>query len=523
MDQPQANGSRPTGQAGAGSRDGGRRSRGARPAEGGLGAERVDVRAEGARGAERVEPPAAVVLIDGEHYPAVVRDALASLRDRYRLVGAVFLGGEEKLRDGDDDDELAAAYGLPLRRAREGGVGGRRPAAAAGAALEALLRESAATIVVDLSDEPVLGYRERFHLISVALARGARYVGADFDFSPPSQQRLSTAPSLAVIGTGKRVGKTAVSGFTARVLARRYAQGPGVVVVAMGRGGPAEPELLRGGVRLGRSELLVASRAGGHAASDHYEDAVLAGVTTVGCRRCGGGMAGSPFESNAPAGLALARHVPASLVVFEGSGSVVPPVRAEGVVCVSGAGQPTDYIIGYLGTYRLLISDLVVLTMCEEPFSDAAHVSYLREEIETVRPALKVVPTVFRPRPQETVAGERVAFFTTAPREAAAGLRSHLESEHGAEVVMVCPDLAHRQALREAVTKAARVADVFVTEIKAAAIDVVAEAAEAAGKRLVFCDNEPLAVDDTDLACQVEALAGRCEERFEERRAASAV
>jgi cyclic 2,3-diphosphoglycerate synthetase len=198
-------------------------------------------------------------------------------------------------------------------------------------------------------------------------------------------------------------------------------------------------------------------------------------------------------------------------------------VRAEGVVCVSGAGQPTDYIVGYLGTYRLLISDLVVLTMCEEPFSDAAHVSVLREEIEAVKPTLKVVPTVFRPRPQEAVAGERVAFFTTAPQQAEAGLRAHLEAEHGAHVVMVCGDLARRPALKEAVTKAARDADVFVTEIKAAAIDVVAETAQAAGKRLVFCDNEPLAIDGGDLTAEVEALAGLCEARFDARQRADAV
>ena len=66
----------------------------------------------------------------------------------------------------------------------------------------------------------------------------------------------------------------------------------GVIVVAMGRGGPPEPELIAGGARLGPAELLAASRAGRHAASDCYEDAVLAGVTAIGCRRCGGGLAG---------------------------------------------------------------------------------------------------------------------------------------------------------------------------------------------------------------------------------------
>ena len=35
----------------------------------------------------------------------------------------------------------------------------------------------------------------------------------------------------------------------------------------------------------------------------------------------------------------------------------------------------------------------------------------------------------------------------------------------------------------------------FLTEIKAAAVDVVAEGAAAAGRELVFCDNEPVALE----------------------------
>ena len=49
----------------------------------------------------------ALALVDGEHYPAVVRDALAALP--YDVVGALLVGGVEKLR-GDDD------WGVPLVR-----------------------------------------------------------------------------------------------------------------------------------------------------------------------------------------------------------------------------------------------------------------------------------------------------------------------------------------------------------------------------------------------------------------------
>src|SRR6202008_819991 len=69
----------------------------------------------------------ALVLIDGEHYAPVVRDALAALP--YEVVGALLVGGTEKLRGGDD-------YGVPLVDS-----------------LDAV----DADVVVDLSDEPVLG------------------------------------------------------------------------------------------------------------------------------------------------------------------------------------------------------------------------------------------------------------------------------------------------------------------------------------------------------------------------------
>ena len=64
-------------------------------------------------------------------------------------------------------------------------------------------------------------------------------------------------------------------------------------------------------------------------------------------------------------------------------------------------------------------------------------------------------------------------------------------------MVLVSTDLADRARLVPAVARAAREADVFLTEIKAAAVDVVAEGAAAAGRELVFCDNEPVALEAT--------------------------
>ena len=185
----------------------------------------------------------AVALIDGEHYAPVVRDALRALP--YEFVGAILVGGTEKLRESSD-------YGVPLVEDFAG-----------------------ADVVVDLSDEPVLGPAERFRWVSRALAAGLSYVGADFRFDPPELEPFEL-PSIAVIGTGKRVGKTAITAHLACLLSRDR----DVVVVAMGRGGPEEPEVVDAPPSV--ADLIELSRRGRHPASDHLEVAALCGVTTIG-------------------------------------------------------------------------------------------------------------------------------------------------------------------------------------------------------------------------------------------------
>jgi len=141
-----------------------------------------------------------------------------------------------------------------------------------------------------------------------------------------------------------------------------------------------------------------------------------------------------------------------------------------------------------------MISDLVLVTGgADEP---------LLEAIAQVND-IPVVPVELRPRPVEPVTGRRVAYFSTAPAEVHDTLRSHLAEHHGAEVAHVSGNLAAREALRRELEQVD--ADVYLVEIKAAAIDVVAEAALERGRELVFADNE--LVSDTDLGAQLRALA----------------
>jgi cyclic 2,3-diphosphoglycerate synthetase len=388
----------------------------------------------------------ALVVIDGEHYAPVVRDAIASLP--YEVVGAWLAGGTEKLR-GDDD------YGVPLLGELDDGFGD-------------------AEVVVDLSDEPVLGPRERLLLASRALAAGLRYEGADFRFDPPRYEPFPL-PSLAVIGTGKRVGKTAVTGHVARLLARDR----DVVVVAMGRGGPAEPEVAT--VQPTLEALLELSRRGRHAASDYLETAALTGVVTIGCRRAGGGLAGAVSMSNVAKGAALAAEREPDVVVFDGSGAAIPPVEVDARILVTGRGHDP---LAYLNPYRVLVSDLAVLV----GGGDATAIRVLKR--------MPVVEAELRLRPVAPLGGRRVAVFTTGPAPT-----DHLD----ADVVAVSRNLANRPKLREDLARTS--ADVYLVEIKAAAIDVVAEAAQERGAEVVFAENEVVS-DELDAAVAQLVPAG---------------
>ena len=432
----------------------------------------------------------ALFLIDGEHYPPVVLDAMQSVRDSLGAEGvaAAFLGGTEKLKEGTD-------YGVPL-------VTGEDPASA----VQKALSEYSVDVVVDLSDEPVVGYRERMRIASLALAAGARYLGSDFELRPPELHAISTKPALAVVGTGKRVGKTAVSGYLARLLAREGFD-PGVV--SMGRGGPPHPEVIEGHkLEVGSEYLLEALERGSHAASDYYETAALSRVTTVGCRRCGGGLAGEPFVSNVLEGARIANTLDTGVTLFDGSGAAMPPVEVERRVLVAGAHQDPEYITGFLGAYRLYVSDLLLLTMSEEPMAGEEKVAGIVEGVREVKPDLAVIPVIFRPRPVGEIEGLRVGYVSTAPPAVLDKLARHLEERYGCQVVATSGNLSDRKLLVKDLDAMAE-AEAYLTEIKAAAVDVVTRKGAEEGKPVFYCDNDPVAegLDEELLRVAREAVA----------------
>ena len=436
---------------------------------------------------------------------AALKDVAA---DGHDIVGGVVAGGTEKLPSGGHIE----IEGVEIR---------------AGGDPRALLHDAIVDLrpdaVLDLSDEPVLDYRRRHQMIAVALYLEVGYDGADFSFRPPARPRLAEMPSLAIIGTGKRTGKTAISGFAARTLTAEGAK-PGIV--AMGRGGPPDPEVLHGeDVEITPQDLLELADSGKHAASDYIEDALLGRVPTVGCRRCGGGLAGGVQISNVGLGVAKMNELDCDVMILEGSGSAIPPVHADSTGLIIPADVPIEYLLGYLGPYRLLLADFVIVTMCESPFGSSSQISAIVSHVRDAwRPTgeqresdeeIQVVRTVFRPHPVRPVKDKSVFVATTAPEEAADAFRNHLEGEHGCRVTGITHSLSDRSKLEGELAAAKGEADVLLCEIKAAGVDVVTRLGLKEGMDVVYMDNVPHGVDGDDPASAIKRAAQLATQRYE--------
>ena len=174
--------------------------------------------------------------------------------------------------------------------------------------------------------------------------------------------------------------------------------------------------------------------------------------------------------------------------LLEGSGQAIPPVHADATVCVVPATADLELVAGHLGAYRVLLSDLIVITMADASFADSGARASLERCVRGVAPGAKVAHTVFRPHPLEPVSGRRVVYVSTAPAAAMSTMAGHLEREHDCMVVATSHHLAHRRQLADDIGGAPP-ADVLLVELKAAAVDVAVPAAIERGMEVVFCDN----------------------------------
>ena len=446
-------------------------------------------------------------LVDGEHYLPVTKQAIDTLNnlEHIDIAGAVFIGGTEKLRD-DSEETYTEKLGIPVQFAKNKDIPYD--------IIVEMIRKYDIDTVMDLSDEPILDYPKRFKIACKVLNEGITYEGPDFEFQPTTQYEIMEKPSITILGTGKRIGKTAVSGFVARLIDKNNYE---PCIIAMGRGGPEEPEIVHGEeLEINAEFLLKQSQKGIHAASDHWEDALMSRILTIGCRRCGGGMAGEVFLTNMKKGAKLANEVDSKFAIFEGSGAAIPPIKTNKKIVLIGANQPLENLTTYFGPYRVGLGNLIILTMCEEPMCSNDKIQKIEDFVSDINPDATVISTVFRPKPLSDISNKNVLFATTAPETIKYKLVDYLEKNYNCKIIGTTPHLSNRPQLREDMKKYIDDADVMLTELKAAAVDVATKDALEHGLEVVYCDNIPVPINDSypDLSKSVIKLVNSAIDDF---------
>lgn len=428
-------------------------------------------------------------LVDGEHYFPVTKSAVDKIESKgYDVKLLLFIGGTEKLRD-SNIDVISEKFNKPV-------LFGENHKEIPYDLIEQSIIEYDVDYVFDLSDEPVVNYSKRFKIATVVLQQGVVYKGPDFEFKPLKEYDVLENPSYKILGTGKRIGKTAVSAYTARLINTEDKYDP--CIVAMGRGGPEVPEVVHGDeIKLTPQYLMEQSDQGKHAASDHWEDALLSRVLTVGCRRCAGGMAGQVYITNMVDGAKLTNDLNTNMIAIEGSGSAIPPIKTNKNIVLVGANQPIETLTEYFGPFRIKLADLVIITMCDEQICSKEKLNDLMGYIHEINPDAEVIPTIFRPAPVESIENKNVLFATTAPESVQPLLKEYLEDNYNCNVVAISSNLSNRPLLQEDIDKNIDNVDIMLTEIKAAAIDVATKVALTKGLEVVYCDNIPIPINDS--------------------------
>jgi cyclic 2,3-diphosphoglycerate synthetase len=426
-----------------------------------------------------------LACIDGEHYLPVTKAAIEKLNtlSNQEVVAALFLGGTEKIGDLNEIEQYLnlPIYFLDQKRNFE-------------AVLHKILKERKINSVFDLSDEPVVTSQDRMDFACAALFEGCSYKGADFQFTPIDFIEAKK-PVISVIGAGKRVGKTAVAGYIARVI-KETEWTP--CILTMGRGGPETPEVIRGDQLIINAEsLLKVAYQGKHAASDYWEDALTSRITTIGCRRCAGGLAGAPYLDNVEEGIKIAEKILVDLIIAEGSGPTIPPVKAQSFIIIIGAQQPLSNVKDFLNPYRIKLSELAIITNCETPLATDNKIQEICTTVKAINPKIKLCCTKFRPKVLGDIQNKTVFYATTMPIEMMKIVVNYLEQNYNCNIVSSSVNLSDRSKLKEDLKELTQ-ADVLVTELKAAAVDVATKIALQMGKPTIYCDNELHIVEYAD-------------------------
>lgn len=440
-------------------------------------------------------------LIDGEHYLSNLQESLEVIAKTYHIAYLIFIGGTEKIGT-HEDVKKALPYTVFFAATKE------RPDILK---IGAIVKKNPVKVVLDLSDEPIMNYMIRFEVACQVLLQGSIYRGSDFEFKPLDFKKIFTKPSLAIWGTGKRIGKTAMGGLVGRVL-KDCNMKPAIVTLS--RGGPRKPIIVRGDqIKVDLKYLLDIDAQGMHASSDCFEDALTAQVPTFGCRRCGGGFAGKSAVTVVEEGARMAEKASyVKSVVVEGSGASVAEIKTDKVILMMDMTQSIEILEGYMTPLRILYADTILLTMCEDFLTTQSKITRVIRQIRRINPKARIATTVLRPFPLSPIKGKKIFLAMTAPKKAIPFIKEYLEKKYGCTIKGFTTNLSNRQLLNKEL-KGLKNVDAVLVELKAAAIAVVAKEARKAGLDTVLMDNHPTIVnkggDIKDLKKEIKRLMGK--------------
>jgi cyclic 2,3-diphosphoglycerate synthetase len=82
--------------------------------------------------------------------------------------------------------------------------------------------------------------------------------------------------------------------------------------------------------------------------------------------------------------------------------------------------------------------------------------------------------TVFRPKPLSNIKGRKVFLAMTANPDIKDNIKKYMETEYGCKIIGISFNLSRRDKLRQDLSKCSSF-DTILTELKAAAVDVLTE------------------------------------------------
>src|SRR5207244_13204783 len=104
------------------------------------------------------------------------------------------------------------------------------------------------------------------------------------------------------------------------------------------------------------------------------------------------------------------------------------------------ATVPEEHLAGYLGPLRVLLADLIVVTMATGP-STGPELLSLSSHVHRLKPGAGFVVTNFEPVPLGDVQGKTVYLTTTAPTDIAQQQAARLAASAGCTVAGVSASL----------------------------------------------------------------------------------